>query len=84
MSVDSYIVGGAQPPTHLNSSDSLKSGPTPREVEVLERWHRDRVHTQRGNPHQAHRIEQENKSRAKNNGAAPGRAGSSIGLDLRV
>ncbi len=55
MSDTSYFIGNTQS-SLLDGSDSLKSGPTPRDVEVLERWHRNRVHAQRGDPNQAHQI----------------------------
>ena len=56
MSGTSFYVGGIQS-SALEGSDALKSGPTPRDVEVLERWHRDRVHAQRGDPNQAHQVD---------------------------
>ncbi len=62
MSVESYSAAGNPPSSPPNAADFLKTGPTPREVEELERRHRDRVHGERGKPEQAHRIQTEASS----------------------
>ena len=82
MSDESHI-GGIQSSSPRSPSDSLKSGPTPREVEVLERRHRDRVHSERGKPGQAHRIERDQAvSDGKSSGGSTPQG--SAGLDVTV
>lgn len=52
MRIPSIIASGLQGPPATQQSEGLKSGPTPQEVEVLERWHRDRINSNRGQPDQ--------------------------------
>lgn len=83
MSGESNTIGGIQPSNSRTPTDALKSGPTPRDVEVLERRHRDRVHSERGKPGEAHRIQ---RSEAGGQGTqSPGaNSGGSVALNVRV
>ena len=52
MRIASIIANGVGAAPAAQQSEGLKSGPTPKEVEVLERWHRDRINSNRGQPDQ--------------------------------